>query len=162
AALRVANARQADDDLHDEPEALRADLAIPGLFSLDARVGHAARADDQVVTVEPRQQAIQFADGRLVVGVGEADHFAFGLGDRQADAAPLAAALGATQDTDSAIAAGQLGDLFARAVVAVGADDDLVIERLQVQMVSEVGQGVENAAGLVVGRDDQAQIRLWR
>lgn len=126
AALGIADAGQADEELHHVIEAAAAEAAVERLGLFDFRFAAGAGADDEVgLVAEQGQELVELFDGHLVIGVGEADDVAGSLGDAEADAAAFPGALFGTEDDNSGNFGGEFAGLFAGAVVAVGGDDDL-------------------------------------
>lgn len=126
AALGIADAGQADQELHHVIEAAAAEAAVEGLGLFDFRFAAGAGADDEVGFIAKEgQEFIELFDGHLVIGVGEADDVAGGLFDAEADAAAFAGALFGTEDDNSGDFGGKFAGFFAGAVVAVGGHDDL-------------------------------------
>ena len=126
AALGIADAGESDEELHHVIEAAAAEAAVEGLGLFDFRFAAGAGADDEVGFVaEEGQELVELFDGHLIIGVGEADDVAGGLGDAEADAAAFAGALFGTEDENSGNFGGEFAGFFAGAVVAVGGDDNL-------------------------------------
>src|SRR5580658_3364137 len=74
AALRVGNAFQAHHRMHEQPEALAAQLPVERLPLLDLRVPHGARAYDYIVALrrrcaQVRPELVELFDGYFVIGV---------------------------------------------------------------------------------------------
>src|SRR6202040_2241768 len=79
--------------------------------------------------LEPRQEFIELFDRHFVVGISVTDDCACGLLDGFADSPALAASLLVPDGVKRSIRACQLADHFARAVGAIGRDDDLIALR---------------------------------
>lgn len=126
AALGIADAGESDEELHHVIEAAAAEAAVEGLGLFDFRFAAGAGADNEVgVGAKEREELIELFDGHLIIGVGEADDVAGGLGDAETDTASLPGALFGTEDDNSGNFGGEFPGFFACAVVAVGGDDNL-------------------------------------
>ena len=57
--------------MHEQPEALAAQLPVERLPAFDLRVPHGARADHHIAALrQPGAELIEFLDGYFVIGVG--------------------------------------------------------------------------------------------
>ena len=105
---------------------------------------------------------VELADRRLLICVDEADDSARGQRHRAADAAPLASAGRAADDDDRIVGPGFRCRRLARAIVAVGRDDDLTGQTGGPEIRPDLLDGGRNAPDLVVGRHDHGDVGLNR
>src|ERR1019366_5538508 len=159
AALRVLNPRETNHRVHEPAESHRPDAPVERLRAFDD--GGAAPRPDRHVGARRQHgtKLIEIVDGYLVVGVGIADDGAGGDGHRLADAEPLAAPRLGARSEERRISDRHLADDFPRAVGAIRRHNNLVTQAAAFEVADGFGDGIRNDAGLIVRRQNQAD--LW-
>src|ERR1017187_76344 len=157
-ALRVLDAREADYRMHKPAESHAPDAAVKRLRPFDD--GAAAPRPDRHIDTRGQQwtKLVEIVDGYLVVRVGIADDLAGSDGDRLADAESLAAPRIGAGGEQRRIGFRQFAHDFPRAVGAIRRHDNLVAQAAALEVAHSFADGYLNDAGLVVRRQNQADL----
>nr|EIF91392.1 hypothetical protein [Streptomyces tsukubensis NRRL18488] len=151
------------DGLYQQVSGPAEPLAAAPLVDVDPGVGVGAGADDRgrVPVGEQGVEVVELLDGGGQIGVGDEDPAAVRGEDALAQGVALAVVLGAGDDMDAGVVgggfAGDGGGVVGGAVV----DDDQLpgapAAGVGVEVVADGVEGGQQAFGLVVGGDDDAE-----
>ena len=155
AALRVGDACQANDSVHEHTEGSSSKLPVQRLAFLDVGTAHVARADHHLeALVEPGPDVIEFLYRDLVICIRITNDFPVRESHGLAHAAAFAQALAITDDAHRLALAGRFEGLFAGAVVSVRRDYDLVAETARLEILRCLADGRGYGAGFIERRQD--------
>src|ERR1017187_7747574 len=159
AALRVGYSFEAHHRMHEQPEALAAQLPVKRLPPLDLRLLHGARANRHVVALaqrwaQPGPELIELFDGYFVIGVRVTGDVTARQRHRLAHATALPAALLVADHSHRLALAGGFEGQLAGAVAAVGGHDNFIAQAARPEIAACLANGGGDSGGLIVGGQD--------